>query len=80
MRDRQGQVDNTKSPSGYRALCVVVLAISIIWLVILPWTARQPVVRQRLEFLDEKGIDPSAMFYTELEVMDSILQKAELEN
>ena len=50
------------------------LAIAVVWLVVLPWTARQPAVRKHLQWLDSQGIDPSAMYYTELEVMDQILR------
>ena len=51
--------------------------IAVVWLLILPRAAELPSVNKRLRFLDEKEIDPSAMFYTELEVMDEILRKAE---
>lgn len=49
--------------------------LSIVWLVILPAYARQPKMRQHLRWLDDQGIDPSAMYYTELEVMEDILAK-----
>lgn len=62
---------------GWATLCAVVFSIGLIWLVVLPWTARRPIVRQRLDFLDKRGIDPSAMFYTELDAMDRILDKVE---
>jgi hypothetical protein len=34
-------------------------------------------MKEHLQFLDDKGIDPSAMFYTELDAMDAILEKIE---
>ena len=40
-------------------------------------SANQPAMKQRLEFLDARGIDPSAMFYTELDAMDEILDRME---
>ena len=54
---------------------LAVVTIAIVWLVVLPWTARQPAMRSHLQWLDSQGIDPSAMYYTELEVMDEILQR-----
>jgi hypothetical protein len=48
-------------------------AITVIWLVVLPWLARQPSVDARIRRLDAQGIDPSAMYYTELESMRPIL-------
>ena len=38
----------------------------IIWLVILPWLSRRPASREYIERLRQSGIDPSAMYYTEL--------------
>ncbi|TWT49600.1 hypothetical protein Pla22_47970 [Rubripirellula amarantea] len=54
-----------------------VLGIIVTWTVILPWVSSRPAVHQRLEFLDRRGIDPSAMYYTELDVMDDILDRLE---
>ena len=56
-------------------LALATVTIAIVWLVVLPWTARQPTVRAHLQWLDSQGIDPSAMYYTELEVMDEILRR-----
>jgi hypothetical protein len=44
---------------------------------LLPWLSERPTVRERLRFLDERGIDPSAMYYTELDAMDDILDRIE---
>ncbi|QDT09742.1 hypothetical protein [Planctomycetes bacterium K23_9] len=48
-----------------------------IWCSVLPRIAATPRMRRQLVFLDERGIDPSAMFYTELDVMESILDRLE---
>jgi hypothetical protein len=40
---------------------------SFVWLVLLPWIARWEVVETHLKLLEERQIDASAMFYTELE-------------
>ena len=34
-------------------------------------------MEKHLQFLDDRGIDASAMFYTELDAMDAILEKLE---
>ncbi|MCA9111728.1 MAG: hypothetical protein KDA52_17375 [Planctomycetaceae bacterium] len=67
------------SPSGTRvALLIVAFAvIGLVWCVVLPWVATLPEMQRQLTFLDERGIDPSAMFYTELEVMTPILDELE---
>ncbi|EMI18831.1 signal peptide protein [Rhodopirellula maiorica SM1] len=52
-----------------------IAVLGIIWMVILPAYARQPQMRQHLKWLDDQGIDPSAMYYTELAVMEEILAK-----
>ncbi|TWT82905.1 hypothetical protein CA13_43680 [Planctomycetes bacterium CA13] len=50
-----------------------VVAVAIMWLVVLPGLSKRPAMRERLDWLDERGIDPSAMYYTELPVMEEIL-------
>ena len=67
-----------KSSCRVGALVGIVSLLSIVWLVILPAYARQPKMRQHLRWLDDQGIDPSAMYYTELEVMEDILAKQRL--
>ncbi|MCA9075973.1 MAG: hypothetical protein KDA93_13175 [Planctomycetaceae bacterium] len=62
---------------GWGLLLTVLMAMSVIWCGLLPWIATRPHVQRQLTFLDERGIDPSAMFYTELDAMDAILERAE---
>lgn len=54
---------------------LVILAVAVVWLLVLPWAARRPAMKSHLQWLDSRGIDPSAMYYTELEVMDQILKR-----
>ena len=44
--------------------------LSIIWSVALPAIAEWPAVSRQQEFLDANRIDPSAMFYSELDNLD----------
>ncbi len=53
------------------------LLVAVVWCWLLPWLSERPTVRERLRFLDERGIDPSAMYYTELDAMDDILDRIE---
>jgi hypothetical protein len=73
----QSQSTGDAIPTGRRCLRFVLGSALIItvWCGVLPWIAAQPRMTQRLEFLDDRGIDPSAMFYTELDAMDAILGK-----
>ena len=57
------------------AFLAAVASMGFVWLVLLPACARQEAISQRLKWLDQQGIDPSAMYYTELEVMEDILQR-----
>ncbi len=54
---------------------LLVSSISFVWLLVLPWLAKQPLVNTQLQWLDEQRIDPSAMYYTELEAMKPILAR-----
>ncbi len=58
-------------------LLLVTGATAAGWCVILPAVAERPQMKLHLQWLKEKHIDPSAMFYTELDVMDGILHKLE---
>ncbi|MFG0334771.1 MAG: hypothetical protein ACF8TS_15560 [Maioricimonas sp. JB049] len=67
----------TDRRSGVLRLLVAMAGVSLLWLVVLPWLARRPAMQARSDWLDERGIDPSAMYYTELEAMEPILQRLE---
>jgi hypothetical protein len=47
-------------------------AVATIWLIALPWAAARPAMQQRIRFLEQQRIDPSAMFYTEIEMMQEV--------
>ncbi|MCA8995907.1 MAG: hypothetical protein KDA80_02950 [Planctomycetaceae bacterium] len=70
-RSKQALVDGR----GRQQLLAWSLLIVIVWGGFLPWLAAQPQMEARLIWLDEQKIDPSAMFYTELEAMEPILDK-----
>lgn len=63
--------------SGCLGLGLTVCLMAVIWLRVLPWVAAQPKMAAHLEQLDKQGIDPSAMFYTDLEAMEPILRRLE---
>jgi len=52
-------------------LLAIGLVIAGVWLGVLPKLAQRPAIRQRQAIFQAKGIDPAAMFYTELELLDS---------
>ena len=49
---------------------LAVLAVSLVWLVVLPRIARIAAVQERIERNERLGIDPSAMFYSDLEHLE----------
>jgi hypothetical protein len=55
------------SERSTRRLIAIAITASLVWLVVLPWIARWEVVERHLQLLEERQIDASAMFYTELE-------------
>lgn len=46
-----------------------VLVVSLVWLVLLPWIEKQHAVRARIERHERLGVDPSALYYNDLEGM-----------
>ena len=64
----------------YAMLALTSSLVAAVWMVLLPWFAEQPTVEARLQFLEQRGIDPIAMYYTELDAMDEILDRIEDRN
>ena len=67
--------DRQPAHRGVWSLMGSAAVIAYIWIVLLPGVAEWPSVKSHIRWLDQKGIDPSAMYYTELEVMETILQR-----
>ncbi len=47
--------------------------IAVSWLVLLPAAARDPRLRSRIAECDARGINPGAMYYTELDTIPATL-------
>lgn len=50
-------------------LALTVLGIAVIWTVVLPRLSSHPVVKARIDHLQRYGVEPAALFYTDLERM-----------
>lgn len=63
--------DGRQRPSGIlRRWSALLLGIVLVWLfmfVIAPWIQKSPSVKPLADFIEESGIDASALFYTEVE-------------
>jgi hypothetical protein len=62
---------------GALGLLLATSLIALIWLIVLPAISSWHPVRARWEALQDRGIDPSALYYTDLEVMKPILRRLE---
>ncbi len=60
-------------------LTAALALLTLIWLVALPWAANRPRMAAHLDWLEKEKIDPSAMYYTELEMMQPIFKKMAME-
>lgn len=47
-------------------LGITTLAIGVTWLGLLPWLSNYQPIRQHIDRNRQQGIDPAAMFYTEV--------------
>ncbi|HAK61129.1 MAG TPA: hypothetical protein DCO77_12250 [Nitrospiraceae bacterium] len=63
--------DGRQRPSGMlRRWSTLLFGIVLVWLfmfVIAPWIQKSPSVKPLADFIEESGIDASALFYTEVE-------------
>ena len=57
---------------GWFSLCLGVAAISIVWTLVLPWIGSRQSVRSQIDYMDRQGIDPAAVFYTDLDAMERL--------
>jgi hypothetical protein len=67
----------TTSP-GWRPLHrlgAISAIVAAIWLLGLPWLSKFPPMAARLDWLDEQRVDPSAMYYTEVEALKPVLER-----
>ena len=63
---------------AYASLGCAVVGLVIAWTIFFPWVGQQPNIRRMIERNESLGIDPTAMFYTELEnmrVQDGLLRR-----
>ena len=51
---------------------IAIGSLSLIWLVILPWMGQRPMFQDHIRLMERDGIDPSAMFYSELRELDEV--------
>ncbi len=57
-------------PRRWLSLIFIGSVIAVIWLGWLPSLAKSQTIREREAFLEDKRIDPAAMFYTELPCLE----------
>jgi hypothetical protein len=64
-----------KRSSGVIRLAFAVVLLLAVWCIVLPWISAIPAVNARQQWLEKRGINAGAMYYTELHVMESILER-----
>ena len=57
---------------GYCQLFLLIALLMVVWGILLPRVTQNAEVAARIVELEVKGIDPSAMYYTDLEISDEI--------
>lgn len=67
--------EKTSRIPGVIGLLLSTGVVAVLWLVALPWYANRPAMNDHLHWLESRGIDPSAMYYTELDAMKPILDR-----
>lgn len=59
-------------------LLISLATVAVVWLGVLPRLCDQPDIAQHIRTQQQLNIDPSALFYTELDVMPLIIHRVEL--
>ena len=67
----------TRPRRGWSALLAIGMTTALMWLWVLPKLADWDPIRRDIDFLENRGIDPAALFYTDLEVMAEVDRELE---
>ena len=70
---RHGEIPSHSKNSGCFRLGLWLISVFVVWLVVLPLLGRWEPLQNRIAEQKVKGINPEALFYTDLEMVDSIL-------
>ena len=62
-------------PFGLFRVVAWIVPLAAFWLLALPWLSSRPSVAAYIQWLDDCGVDPSAMYYTDLEAMKPIRER-----
>ena len=54
---------------GWSSLGLAVSIVLVVWTLVLPWIGSRPSIRSRIDDLNRQGIDPAALYYTDLDAM-----------
>ncbi len=71
-------IDKAERKRAYATLGFAVTGLVIAWTIVFPWIGQQTSIRRMIERNESHGIDPTAMFYTDLEnmsVQDGMLRR-----
>ena len=70
-------IHTTTPARRWGSLGVAIAAMGLVWLVVLPRIGEQPRVAEHIVTQQRLGIDPSALFYSELEIAAGIAHHVE---
>jgi hypothetical protein len=69
-------VTSTRMQGRKKFLLAVVAAVGL-WGILLPWLGQHEAIADHIELQRHHGIDPSAMYYSELETLPPIVHRLE---
>ena len=65
----------SRSRQQWAQFLILLAGVGLLWLVVLPRIAAIPQMKAEIDFLEEKQIDPTAMFYSDLETIEDTVQE-----
>ncbi|HAH44009.1 hypothetical protein [Gimesia sp.] len=65
----------SRSRQQWAQFLILLAGVGLLWLVVLPRIAAIPQMKAEIDFLEEKQIDPTAMFYSDLETIEETVQE-----
>lgn len=68
----RAKAETISTVQRWTRFAAAIAVVSVVWLLILPWIGSHESMRARVNELDQQGIDPAALFYTDLDAMQRL--------
>lgn len=77
MPQHSDSIQERPRSNAWLRFAVALGCIAVLWLMVLPWLTRREQIAEHIQLQQQQRIDPSAMYYSELEILPAIAHRVE---